>query len=181
MNKRPYILVAVGVVVVVVLAGLGAWAYVHRSGVQKGPHFVEMSASTTPQGAVVGPVITKEAPGYFPQGLVIGAGPDVLLVNGVPPEPAGGRPSGTAALPTGQYVLRWNSTSSLSQLYSAYKQYFTQNKWHILGGASTSTAYRAISAKPPTAGATSTVPFASVTIVSQGSGAVVNVIYFYQK
>lgn len=177
---KKNVILLVGIIVI-----LGICAFVFLGLQKKGEnssslHFTNLDTANAPKGAVLGPVNQGEIPVSFPRGLIIGAEPIVSVVNGLPVNTASGTASGTTTLPFSVYALRWNSTSSMDTLYAAYTTYL-KTDWNILGGNATSTTARTISARVDTAPTSSYPSTVLISIVSQGSGAVVTVDYLSKQ
>ncbi|HEX4104219.1 MAG TPA: hypothetical protein VHZ04_01940 [Candidatus Paceibacterota bacterium] len=82
----------------------------------------------TPASSVAGQYV-QPAPSYAPQGQLVTGFPQSLVLDKDPSFSQSYSVSYSASLD--QYTAIWNSSSSPTTLFNAYKNYFTENGWTI--------------------------------------------------
>lgn len=138
------------VVVVIVVVGLAWYAAIMRQGGGSGG---------SPQAA---PAV------YAPQGQVIQGFPKQLILDNA--AVVNNSYSITYSAGADQYTAQWNSSSSVTALYNAYKQYLPANGWTITNDVATPSWFRGLYA-------TDASGDASIAISAQGKESQVVITY----
>lgn len=134
----------IAIIVVVVVVGIGIVFFA----VYKGPHSGS-GAGTSPSGSTAG------AAQQFPNGLIIDPNSAVT-------------PNYSSA--TGQYTASYTSTDPAATLYTAYKNYFVNDGWHLTSVSAPEDGLAGgFSARSTTGGVV------TVTITQESSGSQVTV------
>jgi hypothetical protein len=152
MSKINTRVIVWAVVVIVVVVGL-VWYALSMQG--------PVGPGTPPPGSGITPV-------YAPQGQVVPGFPKQLILDNA--AAVSNSYSVNYSASANQYTVQWNSSSSMTTLYTAYKAYLPANGWTITNNIITPANFRGLYA-------TNASSVISIAMNTQGKGSQVIITY----